>query len=277
VLPRWLDAPISLWGGLSALLQVASIVGVVTAPFWIGLILEDNIPSRIAVFSAFAILGFRFLGWLAPKVRRLGKDTAERRQHLDELATRQFNIIDEFFKVVPSEALPNDQRWQVMVAEKMLSCMMHLTKNCVRGASHQELQCSLMVFSGENAENITILARARDIRPRGALFRSDKTIAYYVASAGKFFVVNDLKSQSIFPRDGLSRKSAKYRSILLIPIIAHSGAGRVCVGVVTIDSPRACEFWGDIGDSLATQLMPFIHVLSFVMRSGYPHIPVREV
>lgn len=276
VMPRLLDGPISLWGITSTLLQLVSTVGLFTSPFWIGLFLENTLPTWLAINASFAIVALRLLGWLAPKLRTMGKEHSSTRRQLDELATRQFNIVKELFAALPDDCLPKDDHWRFRMSDRIVSCILHLAKNSIGGSDAENLQCTFIGFEGPNADKLKIISRAKDIRPGSINTRSDQTIAYYVAESGRYFVVNDLLSQEIFPHRGLSHEKASYRSIMLIPVVIDLTSGKACVGVVTIDSPRPCEFWGDIGDSLATQLIPFVHILTFVMKSGYPTIPVQE-
>jgi hypothetical protein len=274
-MPSFLDGPLSLWNSLALFLQLLSSIGLVTSPFWIGLFLENRLPTAIAINSALAIVVLRLLGWFAPKLKAMGKAHAVERRQLDELATRQFNIVKELFGALPDDCLPKDDQWRLRLSDRIVSCILHIAQDRI-GGNVVGLQCTFIGFDGTKAENLRVFSRARDTRPGGIDIRADQTIAFFVATSGRFFVVNDLKSQGIFPNRGLSHPKATYRSIMLIPVIIGPQTNRQCVGVVTLDSPRPCEFWGDIGDSLATQLIPFVHILTFVMRNGYPTVPVQE-
>lgn len=271
-----MDGPLSLWGMTIFLLQIISSVGLVFSPFWIGLLLEDQLPTAIAVKSAIAIAALRMLGWMAPKLRAMGSAHATDRRHLDELATRQFNIVKELFAALPEDCLPQDDQWRLRLSDRITSCILHISQSRISGGAAAGLQCTFIGFEGDAAERLRVFSRAKDTRPIAIDVPTDQTIAFYVAMSGRYFVVNDLKSQKIFPQRGLSHPKANYRSIMLIPVIVGPQSRKRCVGVVTLDSPRPCEFWGDIGDSLATQLIPFVHILTFVMRNGYPAVPVKD-
>ncbi|MDR7222259.1 GAF domain-containing protein [Aminobacter sp. NyZ550] len=271
-LPSILDTSLSFSGIVSSLLRLIAAVAIIAAPFWTAVYLKQE--AKAAAALALVMLGLKFAEWLAPKLRLLGKEEAARRRLQDELAIRQFNIIKEIFQALPDDCFPKDGQWKKRLTEKVLSCALHVAQSVV--GVEKNLQCTLLTFEGSGASKITIEARARDIRPSDTKIKSDQTIAYYVALSGKIFVVNDLNSQSIFPRNGLSQSKAKYRSILLVPIVIHEGERRDCVGLVTLDSPHPCEFWGDVGDNLATQLIPLVHILTIVMKTGYSSVQLQE-
>lgn len=275
-MPRLLDGPLSLWAMVALGLKLLSSIGILTSPFWIGLFLEDRLPTAVAGYAALALVGLRFIGWLAPKVRALGADHADDRRNLDSIATRHFNTIRELFGAMPPDCLPDDEQWRLRLSDKVSSCVLHVAQHHIGVEGASSLQCTFMAFDGDDAKKLRILSRARDTRLQSIEVPADQTISHYVAESGRYFVVNDLKSQSIFPYRGLSQTKASYRSIMLIPVVVDSTNGKACVGVVTLDSPRPCEFWGDIGDSLATQLIPFVHILTFVMNNRTPMVPVKE-
>jgi len=275
-MPRFIDGPISVWGIISTSLQIMSSVGLIASPFWIGWFLEAKVPTTVAIIAALVLVVLKFLGWLAPKLRAMGSARAVDRRHLDELAVRQFNIVKELFEALPDDCLPIDRQWRYRLSDRIVSTILHIARNKVSGSAAENLQCTYIGFDGKNAEKLKIISRAKDTRPITIDVPTNQTIAYYVATSGRYFVVNDLRTQRVFPQRGLSNRKANYRSIMLIPVVIDLTSEKVCVGVVTIDSPRPCEFWGDVGDSLATQLIPFVHILTFVMKNGYPAIPVKE-
>jgi hypothetical protein len=274
-MPRILDTQMSFAGLFSLFLQVGSAAGIILAPYWIDAFTEQKLPSGSAFIIAIVMVGLKFAGWLAPKLKLLAGSEDGRRRHLDELATRQFNIIKEIFGSLPTNCMPSDEHWRMRLSDRILGCVLHVAKNFVPDGNPDKLQCSLLRFDGPNVDRLKIVSRARDNRPSDISTPADQTIAYYVAISGKVFVVNDLLAQDVFPKKGLSREKAEYRSILVIPIVIHDGDQKKCAGLLTLDSPRPWEFWGDIGDNIATQLMPVVHILTVMMKSGYPCVEIE--
>lgn len=232
-------------------------------------------PRGATATIAIIMIVLKFGDWIAPKIRKLGGSEDEKRRQEDEYATRQFNIFREIFSSLPEDCLPDDGHWRARLADKVLSCILHVVKSRII-ANADSLQVTLLSFSGEHAEGLKIVSRAKDTRPSEIKRKADQTIAYYAAVTGKVVIVNDLRSQPVFPKTGLSSEKATYRSILLVPVIPHGNGHKDCVGVLTVDSPKPCEFWGDIGDNIATQLIPLVHILTVLMKSGYPRIAIEE-
>lgn len=272
-LARPFQAPINLGSLATWLFWALASGGIILAPIWLDMLSTRAISPPLYPLLVGVMLVLLAVQRGAPAIRSWLTARKSIRREQDSFATRHFNVVSELFKSLPEDCLPDEHEWKMRTADQLLSCIVHLARSRVDAFWRDEMQATLLGF--ENG-SVIVRSRGRTDRLRNGGRPYAQAIAYYVAVSGKQFVVNDWLAQGVFPKTGLTADKPRYRSILQIPVILGESGARRCVGVVSIDAPPPCAFWGDDGDSLATQLMPFVHIFTVLLREGYQTVDVKE-
>ncbi len=139
------------------------------------------------------------------------------------------------------------------------------------------LEVSMVVFHDDECSFIKVCNRAEGIRDTGLPIRANDTMAYYVALTGTVKTVHHFSDgRHPFAPRGLTSDKPRYKSILLVPLLENVGWNKYrCMGVVTVDSERAYEFWGGRDNRIVIRIKPLLNLLALTLR-GYPRIDVQK-
>lgn len=269
-LPAIFASEFTVTGFLLGAGHLAALAAVATSPFWIEWTTGGSISTTVMFSLSGLLILLMVLSWCIEQLGTRRKSRERQRRLMDEYAARHFVINDSLLRAIVPANLTLSEDARVQLCEKVLQCMEHLARMHLKKPDSSYFQVSLLLFDGDGCNKVKIAARARPDRRAGQLIDSAKTIAYFVDQCGRTFVVPDMHAQSVFPREGLTDKQLRYRSILFVPIILPNSQSQCC-GVVTLDSERPYEFTGPIGDEIATQLMPFMGVVAVLVEGQSPH------
>ncbi|WP_157223240.1 GAF domain-containing protein [Afipia felis] len=267
-LPRVFGAFSDTLSFLRTIARILLVTAVALTPYWVDWWTKGEVDAPKAGWMSLVVAGLLVAKHLFDVFGSDRQLRSHQRDLMEQCATRHQVINRELFEALPSKlSLPFPSR--VQLCEKILACMLYIAKFHTLSSGGDYFQVSLLTFGNENCDSIKVIARAKANRATNIPIDSRETIAYYVAKSGTSFVVDDMKAQKHFAQTGLSQKTLKYRSILLIPIV-HRNASTECCGVVTIDSSRPYEFTGPVGDVITAQLMPFTSVLALLVEKEAP-------
>ncbi len=157
---------------------------------------------------------------------------------------------------------------------QVLQCICRVAQIHVRDYEAMCIDATLWVFDDPGCEQMRVQQRTTSSRPVGTTVKSRELMAYYVAVSRNHRVIQDfLSDPHPFPKTGLSSQGTPpYRSILLIPLLdTISGTPNNCVGVVSIDSSQAYQFWPGAADDLVQKVSPYSAWLTVLLKLNNPN------
>jgi hypothetical protein len=241
--------------------------GLATAPFWIDYFDKSEVPKDRLLFYSGIMFLLLLAGWILDNFVKEGARNRRLEDHREAAALEHRNLVNEMLAIVPMPAADLQNAPFMSVVRRTLTAILQRVREDLDTLDAAYLEVSLLLFQPQ--DRIVVVERADRNRAIGASVERRSTMAYYVARVGADWKhVPDLRNEEPFAFHGISVAHCPYRSILLIPIIYAKPDGADAVGVVTIDSARAYEFWNEsVTDRLFKQVMPFVRILAILFQN----------
>jgi hypothetical protein len=250
------------------LARLVAWAGLASAPFWIDYFHKQEVPKGRLVLYSVIMFGLLVLNWALDTFVKNAAREKRLDDHREEAAIEHRNLLNEMLNIVDVPAANLTDAAFMGVVRRSLTAILQRVREELDTLDASYLEVSLMLFKPN--EQIAVVERAVRNRAVGANAERKSTMAYFVARAGLDWKhVPDLAWEAPFSFEGISDPSCPYRSVLLMPIIyTYPDMPSEAVGVVTVDSARAYEFWNKgVTERLYKQVMPFVRLLAILLQS----------
>jgi hypothetical protein len=271
-LPSFFGWNLSLPRLVGGTVRLGFLLGLSLAPIWTKFIEGTNVLNWWQAIGLAAALSVGLI--YCHVYDRLARDRKARKSKaaiLQKLSLELCGIMSSLGKAVKPKA--KDQETAIAgLRLKVLQCLHRVAEIHLADYEGTYLEASLLLFNDASCSMMKISERATMQRPVGRTRPVDDLMAYFVARSGKHRVVHDFARDHPFAKTGFSGGKARYRSILMIPLLDSSSVGPdTCVGVVTIDSSRPYHFWSfsypDASD-LVVKISPYTTWIMVLLGMG---------
>lgn len=248
----------SLFRGL---LQLILIVAIASAPYWPA-VFEGRTPEkRLAPYYFGAAVALLFLKYLVTEVASAARRREKVENHQERTALEQRTLFNDILPLATTPVPDFSNAAFMDVLRRTLLTILYTVKEVTDCIDNEYFQVALLVFQPGN--KIEVVARSGGPRQIHSSAKREDAMAYHVAAARlEWKNVPDLKRDSVFPFRGLSESDCPYRSILFIPISYEDGS----CAVLTIDSSRPYEFWGEsVSRRIFKRVIPFVRLLAILL------------
>ncbi|MCQ0986566.1 hypothetical protein [Jiella marina] len=277
-LPKTLKSRLTIAGLSGTAVSFFSIILITISPWWSLYFKEQEVNGRAIFYICAILFCLQCIKGLSGFVRNLSENIDTKREEVDQVSTRTYNLMYEIIGYIDREKIPTSDAEKRLIIKNVLECIIHSTRYTINATSTDYLQATCMTFADEDCDHFKIFCRASDNRQVGSVVECRQTIAYYSMLLNKNFVVNDFKKQRFFPYKSISvpNEAPRYRSIMVLPLIEPAEDGFRACGAISVDSSKPYEFFGDVGTQLATQLMPFVLLCTSICGNDMPWLSVFE-
>lgn len=262
-------------------LRILLSFAVAATPVWFAAWLKEpeNLDVRLALWTTL-VLG----GVMAAKavldyfVSRASIDRKALKLRF-QVAALESNLHRELAEITKlADHVNGDKEKEIL--QRILAAMADQARAHLRYFDDTAFQATLFLFDDEGTGHFLCRARAREDRPVGHRVRCVRSVAFFWAERfpDRSSSVHNIRALSMFPprlSEGAPR--ANYRSILILPLADHDSVGDSfrLRGVVTLDSDRCYEFFGDRRTDLESLLEPHVRWI-LAITNDHPHVMTIE-